>query len=153
MDASSLESAVALMVHDAAPDAGVIGDGACGINRNDLGWVLHTTASQLRANGTKNDASITQLFLHFDEFDLGDISMNKYFAPTELGVDRYRTAWQACLVPILHTPHLHLIVTGRPVDLFLVGRGQATSGPRLPPCPSKHVVLGSLAQQHIREVS
>ena len=56
------------MVHDAAVAMEVIKGGE--VNKDELPQVLDLVSARLTANAAKDDGSPTQLFLHFDEFDL-----------------------------------------------------------------------------------
>lgn len=146
LDALNHKAAVARMVHDAANGALIIKPGD--VDKDDLREVLKLVSSRLTANATKDDGSPTQLFLHFDEFDLNAEAVRWYFdkIPTVLG--RYYSVWQYGLMPILRTPNLHLIVTGRPLELALMGR----QGKGQSPCVGQHVVLGALKEEHLVEV-
>jgi hypothetical protein len=117
-------------------------------DRDDLAVVLQAVSSRLTANAAKDDGSPTQLFLHFDEFDLDEPSVRKYFTDLPTVLDRYYAVWQHALMPILETPNLHLIVTGRPLELSRVG----TLHDGRSPCEGVHVVLGSLKEEHLVQV-
>jgi hypothetical protein len=134
------------MVHDAAIDPGIIKVGE--VDKDDLARVLKLVSSRLTANATKDDKSTTQLFLHFDEFNLGSDVVGKYFRDLPTVLDRYYEVWDKALMPILRTPNLHLIVSGRPLELALIGRQQTGQVP----CEGLHVVLGSLKEEHLEEV-
>jgi hypothetical protein len=146
-DAPSYKAAVARMVHDAAVRTRILKDGE--VNKDDLPQVLDLVSARLTANAAKDDGSPTQLFLHFDEFDLDQRNVQrKYFHDEPIVLERYYAIWQSALMPILRTPNLHLIVTGRPLELTRVGRQHRGQSP----CEGLHVVLGALKEDHLMEV-
>jgi hypothetical protein len=136
------------MVHNAAVAMEIIKGGE--VNEDKLAPVLKLVSARLTANAAKDDGSPTQLFLHFDEFDLDQRNVKrKYFHDEPIVLERYYTIWQSALMPILLTPNLHLIVTGRPLELTRVGRQHRG----LSPCEGLHVVLGALKEDHLMEVA
>jgi hypothetical protein len=106
------------------------------------------------ANAERDDGSPTQLFLHVDEFEVEDVSFISYFPadayPTAL--HRYYAVWRSALLPILFTPNVHLIITGRPVALAVLGLGGGGGVGLRSPTAAHHVVLDTLKVKHLREV-
>ena len=108
------------------------------------------------ANAERDDGSPTQLFLHVDEFEVESMSFTPYFPanayPTAL--HRYYEVWRSALRPILFTPNVHLIITGRPVALAVLGLGGGGGVDLCSRAPTAvhHVVLDTLKVKHLREV-
>jgi hypothetical protein len=106
------------------------------------------------ANAERDDGSPTQLFLHVDEFEVESMSFISYFPaddyPTAL--HRYYEVWRCALLPILFTPNVHLIITGRPVALAVLGLGGGGGVHLRSPTAAHHVVLDTLKVTHLREV-
>lgn len=148
----SADAAIALMVISAAEKGKVISledatrlrlPGSC-----FLSSALFFIKSRLEANESAPGA-VSRLFLHFDEFDLSLIDFSEFqLLPNPTLLDRYDYVWRALLLPILQQPNIHLIVTGRPPELALLGMRGGSSSPTL----VHHAVLGTLDAQHIVDI-
>ncbi len=79
----------------------------------------------------------TKLFLHFDEFVVVGDDVDQYFRAGMSAESRYRAVRKKALMPILRTPNVFLIVTGRPPELALIGRLVSLTSP----CAGHHAVL------------
>ena len=125
--------------------------GLTGLPAKDTGLedLLEVVSSRLQANARLDDGSTTHLFIHLDELDLGLEAMDEYFGALSLSA-RYYEAWRHMFAPVLRTPHVLLIVTGRPLELALIGRGLL--GPGTSPTAAHHALLGSLSPDYLDEV-
>ena len=145
-DSGSLEKAVARMVIDAAEQREVISiteaeslrSGSCVMSS-----ILLFLEKRLVSNSMR-------LFIHMDEFDLSCSALvAAYPMLRELSPnDRYNHIWRCSLMPLLRSPNLHLIVTGRVPELAILG----TLGTTATPCTSYHALLGSLDTAHIAAI-
>ena len=138
--------AMAWMVHGAAVRAGLTGLPAKDTDLEDL---LEVVSSRLQANARLDDGSTTHLFIHLDELDLGLEAMDEYFGALSLSA-RYYEAWRQMFAPVLRTPHVLFIVTGRPLQLALIGKGLVEHGTS--PTAVHHALLGSLSPDYLEEV-
>lgn len=95
------------------------------------------------------DGAITQLFIHFDEFDLSSIDFDEYGRLSDKSPSsRYDFVWRRMLVPILLAPNFHLIVTGKSPELAILGTRAKGQSPTL----VYHAVLGTLNNDHIVDI-
>ena len=136
---------MARMVREAAVDAGL--EDLPPVEGTSLARLLKAVSSRLQANARLDDGSTTHLFIHLDELDLGLKDMDEYFGSLEL-LDRYYTAWRQMFAPVLRTPHMLFIVTGRPLQLALIGRGLLGTSPTA----AHHAMLGTLLPEYLAEV-
>ena len=151
-NAASVEIAIARMVISAAEVGFVISRAeADGVRAGscELISVLSFVQDRLVANECVPGA-ITQLFLHFDEFDLSRPALLRAYKTLRDAdsIDRYDDVWSDMLVPILQQPNLHVIVTGKPPELAILGtrvKGQS-------PTRVYHAVLGTLGESHIIDI-
>jgi len=116
-DASSIISAIARLVVNAAESAGVITLSTAESLRTgslDITSVVYTVQTSLVSNESSPRA-FSELFLHLDEFDLSHGSLLQAYSCLrsldELAA--YDYVWQQAFFPILCAPNMHLVVTGR----------------------------------------
>lgn len=145
-DSGSLEKAVARMVIDAAEQGEVIPTTEAESLRSGscvMSSILLSLEERLVSNSMR-------LFIHMDEFDLScSALLAAYPMLRELSPnDRYNFIWRRSLMPLLRSPNLHLIVTGRVPELAILG----TLGTTASPCTSYHALLGSLDTAHIAAI-
>lgn len=106
--------------------------------------VLLFVQERLAAN-ERVPGAVSRLFLHFDEFDLSNIKALEFeHLQNKTPIDRYNYVWRHMLLPILRQPNFHLIVTGKPSELALLGTGGDGSSPSL----VHHAVLGTFDASH-----
>ena len=147
-DCGTKAGAMAWMVRGAAVRAGLTGLPAKDTGLEDL---LEVVSSRLQANARLDDGSTTHLFIHLDELDLSDEAVDEHYFPLTMPLSkRYYEAWRHMFAPVLRTPHVLLIVTGRPLELAMIGRGLL--GPGTSPTAAHHALLGSLSPDYLDEV-
>lgn len=151
-DAPTLRIAFARMLIDAARQDDIISrveaesllSGSCSFTEA-LKFVQNRLVENVGVPGVKS-----QLFLHLDEFDLSSPALLQSYETlrTATTTGRYDIVWTALLVSILQSPNLHLVVTGRPPELSLLGTREDGPSPTL----AYHAVLGTLGDRHITDI-
>ena len=149
--ARDVDAAVAQMVLVAAEKGKVISRAEADVlfEKQRLSSVLGFVQERLATNACVPGA-ISQLFLHFDEFNLSASALLRAY-PTLRNADtiaRYDDVWGFALVPILQTPNLHLVVTGKPPELAILATRDEGQSPTL----VYHAVLGTLSDKHIIDI-
>ena len=147
-DSTSVVQAITCMVVNAAVCAGVISMHEAETlrsGRSSITSVIHVIQTRLVSNEGKSSA-ISELFLHFDEFDLSHISLLQHYRSLREAdpLTRYDVVWLHAFVPILRAPNLHLVITGRAPELAILGTrsNSASRHSSHSPTLAFHAVMG-----------
>lgn len=151
--APSIFAAIARLVINAAERANVISNGESEALRNgscDITSVASVIQKRLSAND-KDSSAISELFLHFDEFDLSRAFESLTNAQL---LSCYDSVWLHAFVPILLAPNMHLVITGRAPELAILGTRSGTASRYLSTSPTVafQAVLGTLHSEHILDI-
>lgn len=151
-DVTTADAAIALVVIRAAEQGSVITPEDAGRLRLPGFCNLISVLSFVQARLVSNEkvpGAVSRLFLHLDEFDLSSIDMLEFqHLKRSTLLDCYDYVWRVLLLPILRQHNFHLIVTGRPPELALLGTRGGSSSPTL----AHHAVLGTLDVPHIDDI-
>jgi hypothetical protein len=156
LDSTSIFAAVARMVINGAECAGVISNVEA-LRLTSCGIASVVTVIQDRLITKENVVSaVSELFLHFDEFDLSNPAVLRAYPSLRSAdsLERYDIVWQQAFFFILRAPNLHLIITGRAPELAILGTRAATTSRHVSTSPTVafQVVLGTLHSEHIVDI-